>query len=237
MPPVMVAGANPVVSGQGEGRVVVPNDVDPLHAGPFYHRLIWKGPTSVLRTQPITRPRGQATWDELCIATDYETGQLHGDVGTPENPQLTYKEVIHNQRSGKAMTLHVGNDILSEEADHLIQSSGPSMGKLRRAVEESDLPFLPQGVLPGGWDALGRPWVPFYFPDMAHLDRAIQVWNKASRKRPTVMDAQLQDDRQVKGAKITYERLMLPGYRHSVPILEMLKETRQLFGMGRATTV
>ncbi len=85
--------------------------------------------------------------------------------------------------------------------------------------------------------AHGHPWVtvavlvnfspePFYFPTLAHLDRAVQVWNKASQKRPLGMDAELQDDGHVKGAKKTYERLMLPGYRHSMPVHEMLKETR-----------
>lgn len=36
--------------------------------------------------------------------------------------------------------------------------SGPNLQKLRKAVEEFELPLLPQGVLPGGWDALGLPW-------------------------------------------------------------------------------
>ncbi len=40
----------------------------------------------------------------------------------------------------------------------MIQRSGPKLKKLRLAVEESKLPLLPQGVLPGGWDALGLPW-------------------------------------------------------------------------------
>ncbi len=108
------------MSGQGEVRVVVPNDVDPLCKGPIDRQLTWKEPTSVLRTQPLTRPRDKATWGELCVATDYETGQLHGDVGTPENPRFTYEEAIHNRRSGKGMTRHVGKDISSEEGDKLL---------------------------------------------------------------------------------------------------------------------
>ncbi len=40
------------------------------------------------------------------------------------------------------------------------------------------------------------------------------------------MDAELQADGLVKGARKTYERLMLPGYRHSIPVQKMLKETR-----------
>ncbi len=185
----------------------------------------------MLRTQPVPRTRHQATGEELCVATDYETGQLQGDVGTPENLRFTYDEAIHNRRSGKEMTLHVGKDISSEEDDTLLQSLGPSLGRLWRAVEGSELPLLPQGVLPGGWHALGRPWAfmdctaeqvplipsahgysrvtvavlisfppePFYFPNMAHLDRAIQVWNKVSQKKPAGMDAELQDDGHVMG--------------------------------------
>ncbi len=246
------------MSGQGEYRVVVNNDVDPLRKGPIDRWLTWNEPTSVLWMQPVIRPRDQATWEELCIATDYETEQLHWDVGTPENPWITYKEAIHNQCSGKAMTLYMGKDILSEEGDQLIQSLGYSLGKLWRAVEESELQLMLDGVLPGGWCALGQPWAlmdcpaeqvplipsahghsrvtvavlvsfppePFYFPDMAHLHRAIQVWNKASRKRPVGMHAELQDDGLEKGAKKTYEQLMLPRYRHSVAVEEMLKETQ-----------
>ncbi len=56
------------------------------------------------------------------------------------------------------MTLYVGKDILSEERDKLLQSLGPSLEKLWKKNKESELPLLPQGVLPGGWDALGRPW-------------------------------------------------------------------------------
>ncbi len=32
------------------------------------------------------------------------------------------------------------------------------MERLQRKVDELELPVLPQGVLPTGWDALGRPW-------------------------------------------------------------------------------
>ncbi len=58
---------------------------------------------------------------------------------------------------------------------------------------------------------------PFYFPDLDHLDRAIQVWNKVSRKRPNRRWTG-------EGATKTYDRLTLPGYRHSVPLQGMLKE-------------
>ncbi len=89
------------------------------------------------------------------MATDFETGQLRGEVGTPENPRFTYEEAVHNRRGGKGMTLYTGDNIVPSETDELIQMLGPNLKKLQRAVEESELPLLPQGVLPGGWDALG----------------------------------------------------------------------------------
>ncbi len=81
------------------------------------------------------------------MATDFETGQLQGEVGTAENPRFTYEEAVHNRRSGKGMTLYTGEDIVQLDSDELIQRSGPKLKKLRLAVKESDLPLLPQGVL------------------------------------------------------------------------------------------
>ncbi len=109
-------------------------------------------------TQPTAQPRARATWDNLCVATDFETGQLQGEVGTPENPLFIYKEAVHNRWSGRTMTLYVGEDIVQQEGDELINRSGPKLKQLRLDVKESKLPLLPQGILPGGWDALGCPW-------------------------------------------------------------------------------
>ncbi len=165
---------------------------------------------------------------------------------------------MHNRRSGKGVTLYTGENIVPLETEELIQRSGPNLKKLRKTVKESDLPLLPQGVLPGGNDALGRPWAlmdcpvaqvpqipsahghsrvtvavlvsfppePLYFPNVAHMDRAIQVWHKASQRRPLGMSDELHADGRVKGAKRTYERLLLPGYHHSIPIQEALKEAK-----------
>ncbi len=91
------------------------------------------------------------------MATDFETGQLQGEVGTPENPRFTYEEAVHNRRRGRGMTLYMEEDIVQQEGDALVKRSGPKLKQLRLAVEEYKLPLLPQGVLPGGWDALGRP--------------------------------------------------------------------------------
>ncbi len=84
------------------------------------------------------------------MATYFETGQLHGETGTPENPRFTYEEAAHNWRGGNDLTLHVGEDIVRQGGDELVGRSGPKLKRLRLAVEESTLPLLPQGVLPGG---------------------------------------------------------------------------------------
>ncbi len=219
---------------------------------------MWKEPTQLLLTQPTSRPREQPTWDSLCVATDFGTGQLQGEVGIPENPRFTYEEAVHNRRSGKGVTLYTEEDIVQLESDELIQRSGPKLKKLRLAVKESELPLLSQGVLPGGWDALRRPWAlmdcpvaqvpqipsahshsrvtvtvlvsfppePLYFPNLAHMDRAVRVWKKASQKRPLGMSEELHADGRMKGARRTYERLLLPGYHYRVPVQETLKEAR-----------
>ena len=238
--------------------MIVPNDADPLCDGPIDRRLTWKETTQLVLTQPTSLPWDQATWDEICVATQFRMGQLQGDVGTPDNPRFTYEEAIHNQRSGRDMTLHAGENIVQLGSEELLNQSGPKLKRLRLAVEEATLPLLPQGVLPGGWDALGRPWAlmdcpadqvsqipsahnhsqvmvavlvsfppePLYFQNLAHTDLAIKVWNKASQRKPLGMNDELHADGRPKGARRTYERLLLPGYHHSVPVQETLKEAR-----------
>ncbi len=67
---------------------------------------------------------------------------------------------------------------------------------------------------------------PLYFPDMAHMDRAIRVWKKASQKSPIGMREETHKDGHLKSTGATYGRFSLPGYRHSVPVQEALKEAR-----------
>ncbi len=85
--------------------------------------------------------------------------------------------------------------------------------------------------------AHGHPWVtvavlvsfppePLYFPDMAHMDCAVRFWKKASQRRPVGMSEETHKDGCLKSAGTTYGRLSLPGYRHSVPVQEALKEDR-----------
>ncbi len=254
------------MSSQGEVRVTVPNDADPLRDGSIDRRLTWKEPSPLVLTQPTAQSRDQATWDNLCVATDFETGQLRGEVGTPENPRFTYEEAVHNRRGGRTLTLYVGENIVQQEGDELISRSGPKLKQLRLDVEESKLPLLPQWILPGGWDALGRPWAlldctvdqvpqipsahgqprvtvavlvsfppePLYFPDRGHMDCKIRVWKKAKQRRPGRDERGDTSGWTLKSAVTTYGRLALPGYRHSVPVQEALKEARSAdFSEGR----
>ena len=79
------------MSYQGEVRVIVPNEPNPLWDGPIDRRLTWKEPSQLVLTQPTTQPRDQPEWDNVCVATDFETGQPRGEIGTPENTQFTYE--------------------------------------------------------------------------------------------------------------------------------------------------
>ncbi len=110
------SGRQPRVSSQGEVWVTVPNETDPLRDGPIDRRLTWKEPSPLVLTQPTAQPRDRAAWEDLCVATDFETGKLQGEVGTPENPGLTYEEAVHNRRSGRTMTLYVREDIVQAQA-------------------------------------------------------------------------------------------------------------------------
>ncbi len=121
------SGHQPQVSSQGEVRITVPNETDPFRDGPINKRLTWKEPSPLVLMQPTAQPRDRAAWNSLCMATDFETGQLQGEVGTPENPGFTYEEAIHNRRSGQTMTLHVGEDIVRQTGEELINWSGPKL--------------------------------------------------------------------------------------------------------------
>ncbi len=93
-------------------------------------------------------------WDQLCGATDYETGQLKGDVGT----LFTYEEAVRRRRTGQDLLLCIGHDIIPAEDGGLLEMSEGILKKLRKQANEARLPELPKGLLPGGWDAFERPW-------------------------------------------------------------------------------
>ncbi len=91
--------------------------------------------------------------------TDMDTGQLRGSVGTPDNPLLTYEEAVRQRGTDRDLVLWVGQDIMPAGEDEFPKKrSETDLKRIRKQVDEEQLPRLPPDVLPGGWDALGRPW-------------------------------------------------------------------------------
>ena len=104
-------------------------------------------------------PRSRTEWERLCKATDMDTGQLRGSVRTPDNPLLTYEEAVHQRGTARDLLLWVGPDIVPTEEDEFPKKrSEGDLKRIRKQADKGQLPQLPTGVLPGGWDALGRPW-------------------------------------------------------------------------------
>ncbi len=201
-------------------------------------------------------PRGCAVWGELCGATDYEAGQLRGDVGTPEDPLFTYEEAVCQRHAEQDLMLCVGRDIIPVDGGALQEIAKQNLKKLRRQADEARLPELPKGLLPGGWDTFGRPWalmdcltekVPqipsmhgefqshgcsagelpsrtFLLVDLMHMDGVIRVWNKVCHRPKGALPGELKDDGTLKLASMTYGRLKLPVYGHSVPVQEPMTE-------------
>ena len=117
------------------------------------------GPSSKTKWQHPNHPRSQTIWEQLCKATDIDTGQLRGSVGTPENPLLTYEEAVRQRGTNRDLVLWVGQDIIPAREDEFPKKrSETDLKRIRKQADEGRLPQLPPGVLPGGWDALGRPW-------------------------------------------------------------------------------
>ena len=104
-------------------------------------------------------PRSRTVWERLCKATDMDTGQLKGSVGTPDDPLLTYEEAMRQLDMDRDLSLWVGPDIVPAGEDEFPKKrSEGDLKRMRKQFDEKQLPQLPPGVLPGGWDALGRPW-------------------------------------------------------------------------------
>ena len=146
------------LASQGEVRVTVPNEQDPMRAGPTEQRLAWEEPEPLVHAEPTTRPRDAAAWAAVCPATDFETGQLIRRAGTPEGPLFTYEQAIHHRRGRDNLQLVVGTDIPTEERDRLSRATIAELNNHQTAVEGHRLPKLPRGVVPGGWDGWGCPW-------------------------------------------------------------------------------
>ncbi len=229
-----------------------------LRGGPIFKRLAWEPVMPSVRTEPIKRARGVDAWEQTCTATCYETGQLIGKVGTPEDPQFTYEEAMHHRCGRTNLELHAGRSISTEENAKLSQATALTLKRLHHSVKESRLPLLPLGVIPKGWDAWGRPWAlmdcpadkvpgiasvhnhhrvtvavlvcfppePFFYPDVEHMERALQYRTKAGKKKVGPSCLELTEGGQIKDPRRTYERLTPPGYSHSVPVQELLREPR-----------
>ena len=102
--------------------------------------------------------RGQAEWVQLCSATNMETGQLKGNVRTPNDPLFTYEGAVRQRGTEQGLLLCVGHDIIPIEDGDLPKKSEKTLKVLRKQAIEARLPELPWGVLPGGWDTFGQPW-------------------------------------------------------------------------------
>ncbi len=111
------SGRRTNLASQGEVRVTVPNEQDPMRAGPPEQRLAWEEPEPLGRAEPTKCARDATAWVEVCPATDFETGQLIGRVGTPEEPLFTYEQAVHHRRGRDDLQLVVGKDIPTEERD------------------------------------------------------------------------------------------------------------------------
>ncbi len=139
-------------------------EIDPTEAGPSSRRKRQR-PTHLSNEALTTKfgsashPRGQTEWDQLCNATDMETGQLKGNVGTPDDPLFTYEEALYRRGMEQGLLLCVGHDIIPAEEDEFPKNKSEGvLKKWRKQATEAQLPELPKGVLPGGWNAFGRPW-------------------------------------------------------------------------------
>ncbi len=128
-----------------------------MRAGPTEQRLAWELPDPLVRSEPTKCARDAATWAEICPATDFETGQLIGRVGTPEDPLFTYEQAVHHRRGREDLLLVVGAAIPTQERDHLSEATISELSKRQTDVEAHQLPKLPRGVVPKGWDGWGCP--------------------------------------------------------------------------------
>ncbi len=107
----------------------------------------------------VLHPRSRTEWEQVCKATDMDTGQLKGNVGTPDDPLFTYEEAVRQRGTDRDLLLWVGPDIIPAEEDEFRKKrSEGDLNRIRKQADEVQLPQLPTGVFPGGWDALGRQW-------------------------------------------------------------------------------
>ncbi len=148
----------------------------------------------------------------------------------------------------------MGAAIPTEERDHLSGATITELSKRQTDVEAHQLPKLPRGVVPKGWDGWGRPWALIDCP----ADKVPQVASNSGCERVTVavlvvfppepfnfpnatsldyamryrsMESKkgtltLEEDGQWKDPAGTYKKLKLPTYQHSVLFQELLHSHR-----------
>ncbi len=134
-------------------------------ASPANQRLAWEAPDPLVRSESTKRARDAAALAEFCPATDFETGQLMGRVGTPEDSLFTYEQAVHHRRGREDLMLVVGAAIPTEERDRFSEATISVLQKRQAEVEAHRLPKLPRGVVPKGWDGWGRPCALIDCPD------------------------------------------------------------------------
>ncbi len=176
------SGRRANLASQGEVRITVPNEQDSMRAGPTEQRLAWEEPDPLVRSEPTRCARDAAAWAEVCPATDFETGQLIGRVGTPEDPLFTYEQAVHHRRGRENLLLVVGAAIPTKERDRLSEATISELSKRQTDVEAHRLPTLPRGVVPRGWNGWGRPWALIDCP----ADKVPQVASNQGCERVTV---------------------------------------------------
>ncbi len=100
----------------------------------------------------------------------------------PENPLFMYEQAVHHRWGQEDLLLCVGADIPTEEKDHLSEATIKMLKDSSTDVEANQLPKLPRGVLPRGWDAWGRPWALIDCP----AEKVPQVTSNQGCNRVTV---------------------------------------------------
>ncbi len=224
-------------------------DADPFSGEVAEHSPLQEGTAPVASPKPIQELRDRA-WDELCSDTDYETRQLLGDVGAPEDTLFTYEEAVRHHHCQRGLTLYVGEDIIPVEGDRVSEMSErnrcccsvccrggggmPSGGHGPPAERVLQVPNVRGCSRVTIAMVVSFPPEPFYFANLAHLDGVIRVWNKVAHKAKAGVSGELLDDGPVKAVTVPYSRLWVPNYGHSVPVQELLKKSRwEAFQEGR----
>ncbi len=71
----------------------------------------------------------------------------------------TAVQAVRQRGTDQGLLLQVGKEIIPSEEDEFPKKKFEGdLKKLWKQANEVQLPKLPTGVIPGGWDALGRPW-------------------------------------------------------------------------------